>query len=62
MAVEDKAALLSRLQQHDAFFCGMVNLVPAELYLRKEDDEGKDANAKYFKVRLREKEENEERK
>lgn len=49
MAVQDEAVLRRRLAEKDAFFCRMVNLVPADLYLPKDDNSAADANAKYFK-------------
>jgi len=54
MAVQDEAVLRRRLAENDAFFCRMVNLVPADLYLPKDDNAAADANAKYFKVCMRE--------
>jgi hypothetical protein len=47
------ASLLSRVRGHDAFFCRMVDLVPPELYLPKDEEAAAaDANAKYYKVRV----------
>lgn len=43
------ASLLARVQAHDAFFCEMVDLIPPELYLPKDEEE--ETNAKYYKVR-----------
>lgn len=54
MAVQDEAVLRRRLAENDAFFCRMVNLVPADLYLPKDDNAAADANVKYFKVCVRE--------
>ena len=47
MAVADEE-LATRLASHDEYFCRVVNLVPAHLYLPKDEP---DLNAKYFKVR-----------
>lgn len=46
-------ALLARVSAHDAFFCRMVDLVPPELYLPKDEEAAAAAepNAKYYKVR-----------
>lgn len=46
------AALLARVGAHDAFFCQMVDLVPPELYLPKDDEAAaaEAAHAKYYKV------------
>ncbi len=48
-------ALLARVREHDAFFCWMVDLVPPELYLPKDEEAAAaaDANAKYYKVSSR---------
>jgi len=48
-------ALLARVREHDAFFCRMVDLVPPELYLPKDEEAAAaaDANAKYYKVSSR---------
>jgi hypothetical protein len=39
--------LAERIAEHDEYFCRVVNLVPAHLYLPKDEPE---PNAKYYKV------------
>jgi hypothetical protein len=52
MAIQDENFLRRRLAENNAYFSRMVNLVPAELYLPKDDNNNGEANAKYFKVRF----------
>ncbi|EWM24339.1 hypothetical protein Naga_100105g13 [Nannochloropsis gaditana] len=49
MAIQDESFLRRRLAENNAYFSRMVNLVPAELYLPKDDNNNGEANAKYFK-------------